>query len=414
MLSSRKLPNGVEVIAAVDYDDSLFPRRSEPTVDPSAPRSRSATTMKSPSTRGTSAIDLGYDASDLARAPLATTMPKAARTSSRSTSARPRPCGSQPFSVRRCRRVRLRKRAPRKGRSRLPRRARCRHQGRERSRGARDQGFAALARDAARELRVERFEPPKRRCARGCCASSRSSASTPCWRPSLRTRCRRTAATRKRMRALVRRFGERLPLVPGTWPTTAACSRSSGRRASARRRASPRSRRGSCCATASTSSGSSAPTRIVSARGSSSTISRASCARRCTSRRTPDDLRRVLDGFSNKKLVLIDTAGMSQRDVRLANQFTTLKVEGHSRSHRARVVGRRRSRLSRRSAQGFPGCEPGGVDRHEARRGRGARRHVVVGDSAAACRSRISPTASACPRTCIVPRRSAFGCCTTR
>ncbi len=42
------------------------------------------------------------------------------------------------------------------------------------------------------------------------------------------------------------------------------------------------------------------------------------------------DLRRVLDGFAKKKLVLIDTAGMSQRDVRLANQFTTLKVEGHS------------------------------------------------------------------------------------
>jgi flagellar biosynthesis protein FlhF len=42
------------------------------------------------------------------------------------------------------------------------------------------------------------------------------------------------------------------------------------------------------------------------------------------------DLGRVLDSFSDKKLVLIDTAGMSQRDVRLANQFTTLKVEGHS------------------------------------------------------------------------------------
>jgi flagellar biosynthesis protein FlhF len=41
------------------------------------------------------------------------------------------------------------------------------------------------------------------------------------------------------------------------------------------------------------------------------------------------DLRRVLDGFANKKLVLIDTAGMSQRDVRLANQFSTLQVEGH-------------------------------------------------------------------------------------
>ena len=43
-----------------------------------------------------------------------------------------------------------------------------------------------------------------------------------------------------------------------------------------------------------------------------------------------DDLRRILDGFADKKLVLIDTAGMSQRDVRLANQFTTLQVEGHA------------------------------------------------------------------------------------
>jgi flagellar biosynthesis protein FlhF len=41
------------------------------------------------------------------------------------------------------------------------------------------------------------------------------------------------------------------------------------------------------------------------------------------------ELTRVLDGFSRKKLVLIDTAGMSQRDVRLANQFATLKPEGH-------------------------------------------------------------------------------------
>ena len=58
------------------------------------------------------------------------------------------------------------------------------------------------------------------------------------------------------------------------------------------------------------------------------------------------DLRRVLDGFANKKLVLIDTAGMSQRDVRLANQFATLKVEGHARAHGARAVGRRRPRAA--------------------------------------------------------------------
>jgi flagellar biosynthesis protein FlhF len=42
-----------------------------------------------------------------------------------------------------------------------------------------------------------------------------------------------------------------------------------------------------------------------------------------------DELRRVLDSFSSKKLVLIDTAGMSQRDVRLANQFATLRAPGH-------------------------------------------------------------------------------------
>src|SRR5690606_39110820 len=40
------------------------------------------------------------------------------------------------------------------------------------------------------------------------------------------------------------------------------------------------------------------------------------------------DLGRVLDGLSGKKLVLIDTAGMSQRDVRLAEQFATLRVDG--------------------------------------------------------------------------------------
>ncbi len=43
-----------------------------------------------------------------------------------------------------------------------------------------------------------------------------------------------------------------------------------------------------------------------------------------------DELRDVLDSLANRKLVLIDTAGMSQRDVRLAQQFVTLKLAGHS------------------------------------------------------------------------------------
>lgn len=43
-----------------------------------------------------------------------------------------------------------------------------------------------------------------------------------------------------------------------------------------------------------------------------------------------DELRDVLDSLKSKKLVLIDTAGMSQRDVRLAQQFATLKLAGHT------------------------------------------------------------------------------------
>jgi flagellar biosynthesis protein FlhF len=44
---------------------------------------------------------------------------------------------------------------------------------------------------------------------------------------------------------------------------------------------------------------------------------------------TAKDLKRVLDGFAHKKLVLIDTAGMSQRDVRLASQFETLDIDDY-------------------------------------------------------------------------------------
>jgi flagellar biosynthesis protein FlhF len=44
---------------------------------------------------------------------------------------------------------------------------------------------------------------------------------------------------------------------------------------------------------------------------------------------TANDLKRVLDGFAHKKLVLIDTAGMSQRDVRLASQFETLDIDDY-------------------------------------------------------------------------------------
>ena len=41
------------------------------------------------------------------------------------------------------------------------------------------------------------------------------------------------------------------------------------------------------------------------------------------------ELRTLLDRLAHYKLVLIDTAGMSQRDLRLAQQFATLRPEGH-------------------------------------------------------------------------------------
>lgn len=40
-----------------------------------------------------------------------------------------------------------------------------------------------------------------------------------------------------------------------------------------------------------------------------------------------DELRRHIDSFADKRLVLIDTAGMSQRDMRLAEQLKTLQSE---------------------------------------------------------------------------------------
>jgi len=40
--------------------------------------------------------------------------------------------------------------------------------------------------------------------------------------------------------------------------------------------------------------------------------------------RTPDELRRVIDELSSRSLVLVDTAGMGQRDVNLAEQFDVL------------------------------------------------------------------------------------------
>ena len=124
------------------------------------------------------------------------------------------------------------------------------------------------------------------------------------------------------------------------------------------------------------------------------------------------DLRRILDGFANKKLVLIDTAGMSQRDVRLANQFTTLKVEGHSvRTVLALSAGADRACLAE-AAKVFEAASPEALiitklDEAAALGG------ILSWRSARVCRSRIYRTASACRRICTAQRRSASGCCRT-
>ena len=43
-----------------------------------------------------------------------------------------------------------------------------------------------------------------------------------------------------------------------------------------------------------------------------------------------EELRYLIHGFSDKRLILIDTAGMSQRDMKLAEQINTLKLNGLS------------------------------------------------------------------------------------
>ncbi|MFZ1829840.1 MAG: flagellar biosynthesis protein FlhF [Candidatus Competibacteraceae bacterium] len=48
---------------------------------------------------------------------------------------------------------------------------------------------------------------------------------------------------------------------------------------------------------------------------------------------TAQELRDAITGFSDKSLVLIDTAGMSQRDLRLSQQFALLKDASHIRNY---------------------------------------------------------------------------------
>ena len=49
--------------------------------------------------------------------------------------------------------------------------------------------------------------------------------------------------------------------------------------------------------------------------------------------RTAQELRDAITGFSDKSLILVDTAGMSQRDLRLSQQFALLKEASHLRNY---------------------------------------------------------------------------------
>ena len=42
------------------------------------------------------------------------------------------------------------------------------------------------------------------------------------------------------------------------------------------------------------------------------------------------ELRNLINGFADKRLILIDTAGMSQRDMKLVEQINTLQQNGLS------------------------------------------------------------------------------------
>ncbi len=87
-------------------------------------------------------------------------------------------------------------------------------------------------------------------------------------------------------------------------------------------------------------------------------------------------------GSRNKKLVLIDTAGMSQRDVRLANQFTTLNVDGYDvRTVLALSAGADRGCLAE-AMNVFKAAKPEALIVTKLDEAVGARRRAVAGDQA--------------------------------
>ena len=291
MLSSRKLPNGVEVIAAIDYDDSLFSGSDVETAD------AASTAQLNDYERAARSIET---AAPLTTAPAAPAAPVAFAAAAAASTAVPAPAvataadsgaeSSVALEIKDLRRL-LETQLASLAWSDLNRQAPVR---------------ARLLRELAK-LGVD-----------STVAAELADEAAP------------AASYQEAMRVIVRRFGERLPLV--TWdmaedggvfaivgPTGVGKTTSIAKIAARFVLRHGVDQLGLV----------STDTYRIGARQQLNNFARILRAPMHVAENAAD-LRRILDGFESKKLVLIDTAGMSQRDVRLANQFNTLKAEGHS------------------------------------------------------------------------------------
>jgi flagellar biosynthesis protein FlhF len=71
-----------------------------------------------------------------------------------------------------------------------------------------------------------------------------------------------------------------------------------------------------------------------------------------------DELRHLLTGFYDKRLVLIDTAGMGQRDMRLAEQFEVLRQEDIPIRTYLVLSAASQARVMRDAIEAFAACSP--------------------------------------------------------
>jgi flagellar biosynthesis protein FlhF len=333
MLSTRKLSNGVEVIAAIDYDDSLFPRRSDPTARTSEPA------LPVPAARHDDeiAVDAEDTRDDFGHAP----------------GEEPRRSGGNENDVESgTDELEEYERAAAAVRLAAVQRAALQEGAAEVARAAR-QAVATAATQHNTQIKVANESvageiKDLRRLLETQLASfawSDLNREAPVRARLLREMAKFGVDTvlahqlaheippdlgsQEALRALVRRFGERLPLAPwdmadqgGVFAVVGPTG--VGKTTTIAKIAARFALRHSVEQLGLVST----DTYRIGARQQLSNFARILRAPMHVAE-SSDELRRVLDGFASKKLVLIDTAGMSQRDVRLANQFATLQAPGH-------------------------------------------------------------------------------------